>query len=104
MEEIHEMIRSVKNVVKEELKVICSGKHKDEAIMILCNQMKKPAINVRSMLQASAVPFIPSSLLPPLVPKPMGSMSRSARRSMRQSVRNSPNKINKNTRKNANKN
>lgn len=100
MEEIHEMIHSVKDVVKEELKVICSGKHKDEAMMILCDQMKKPAINVRSMLQASAVPFIPSSSLPPLAPKPMGSMNPSARRSIRQSVRNS----NKNTRKNANNN
>jgi hypothetical protein len=100
VEEIHEMIHSVKDVVKEELKVICSGKHKDEAMIILCDQMKKPAINVRSMLQASAAPFIPSSSLPPLAPKPMGSMNPSARRSIRQSVRNS----NKNTRKNANKN
>lgn len=100
MDEIHEMIDSVKGVVKEELKAICSGKYKDEAIMILCDQMKKPAIHSRSMLQASAVPFIPSSSLPPLAPKPMGSMSRSARRSMHQSVRNS----NKNTRKNAKKN
>lgn len=96
MEEIHEMIHSVKDIVKEELKAICSSKHKDEAMMILCDQMKKPVINVRSMLQASAVPFIPSSSLPPLAPK--GSTNRSARRSMHQSVR----KSNNNTRKNAN--
>ena len=96
MEEIREMIQSAKDVVKEELKVMCSGKHTDEAMMILCDQMKKPEINVRSMLQASAVPFTPkfSSALPPLAPK--GSMNPSARRSIQQSVR----KSNNNTRKN----
>jgi hypothetical protein len=101
MEEIHEMIHSVKHVVRGELKVICASKHKDEVMMILCDPMKKPAINVRSMLDASAVPFTPSSSLPPLAPKPMGSMSRSARRSMHQSVRKSPNNTRKNG-KNAN--
>ena len=102
MEEIHEMIHSVKDVVKEELKAICSSKHKDEAMMILCDQMKKPAINVRSMLQASAAPFTPrfSSALPPLAPK--GSINPSARRSIRQNMQQSVRKSNKNTRKNAN--
>ena len=104
MEEIHEMIQSAKDVVKEELKVMCSGKHTDEAMMILCDPMEKPEINLRSMLDASAVPFIPrsfSSSLPPLAPKPMGSMNRSVRRSIRQSVRTLPNN---NTRKKANNN
>ena len=86
--------------MKEELKAICSSKHKDEAMMILCDQMKKPAINVRSMLQASAAPFTPSSALPPLAPK--GSINPSARRSIRQNMQQSVRKSNKNTRKNAN--
>lgn len=103
MEEIHEMINSVKHVVRGELKAICSGKHIDEAIMILCDPMSKPAINSRRILDASAAPFAPrsSSSLPPLAPKLMGSMSRSARRSIQQSVRKSPNNTRKNG-KNAN--
>ena len=103
MEEIREMIHSVKDVVKEELKVMCSGKHTDEAMMILCDPINKPEINLRSMLQASAVPFVPksfSSALPPLAPKPMGSMNPSARRSIRQNMQQSVHKSNNNTRKN----
>jgi hypothetical protein len=40
IEEIHEMINSVKHVVRGELRAMCSGKHQDETMMILCSPMK----------------------------------------------------------------